>query len=78
MSYFSLFQCDINSYHQLSWFEFKTKALSFYKHIANSDEFKLEFSNSSQVALLRFRAELSLAGALQFSSWNQVDNTENM
>ena len=41
--------------------------------VATRDEFELEFSGSSKPELWRFRAELSRAGALQFSSWNRAD-----
>ena len=44
--------------------------------LATRDEFKLEFSGSSEPELWRFQAEPSW-GTL-FSSWNRADNSDNM
>ena len=49
-----------------------------YQILNSRDEFELEFSGSSEPELWRFQAESSRAGALQFSSWNRADNTNNM
>ena len=41
--------------------------------VGNSDEFELKFPKLSQAKLKMFQAQLSQAGAFQFSSWNQAD-----
>ena len=45
--------------------------------VLTRDEFKLEFSGSSEPKLWRFRVEPSRAGALQFSSWNRAEHFYN-
>ena len=47
-------------------------------YVSTRDEFELEFSGSSEPELWIFRLERARAGALQFSSWNRADNTDNM
>ena len=50
----------------------------FVAMVCCRDEFELEFSGSSEPELWSFWAESCRAGALQFSSWNRADNTDNM
>ena len=54
------------------------ESLKIWSTVATRDEFELEFFGSSKPELWRFQAKPSQAEALQFSSWNQADNTDNM